>query len=94
MEHYGSGGSTLLWFQSYLSKRKQFIYVNGESSKLKDITCGVLQSSVLGPLLFLIYINDLPNISNKSEFFSFADDTNIYYENESVEKLKKNAINH
>ena len=88
MEYYGIRGSALLWFQSYLSKRKQFIFVNGENSELKDITSGVPQGSVLGPLLFLIYINDLPNISNKLDFYLFADDTNIYYENESLEKLE------
>ena len=59
----------------------------GETSQLKDITCDVPQRSVLGPLLFLIYINDLPNISEVLQFFLFADDTNIYYEAESPEKL-------
>ena len=69
--------------------RKQYVFFNGESSDLKPITCGVLQGSVLGPLLFLIYINDLPNISNKLKFFLFADDTNIYFESDSLFKLEK-----
>ena len=56
MEHYGVRGSTLQWFKSYLSYRKQYVYINGECSELKQISCGVPQGSVRGPLLFLIYI--------------------------------------
>ena len=80
LEHYGIRGCTLEWFRSYLSDRKQYVFVNGSSSNLLSITCGVPQGSVLGPLLFLIYINDLPNASKKLTFYLFADDTNIYYE--------------
>ena len=77
------------WFQSYLSDRKQYVDINGKSSDLLDITCGVPQGSVLGPLLFLIYINDLPNISNILNFYLFADDTNIYYESSSLDNLER-----
>ena len=87
MEHYGVRDIALEWFKSYLNNRKQYVYINGETSQLKDISCGVPQGSVLEPLLFLIYINDLPNISKVLHFFLFADDTNIYYEAESPEKL-------
>ena len=87
LEHYGVRGS--IWFKSYLSNRKQYVYLNGITSSLRDITCGVLQGSVLGPLLFLLYINDLPNISKICNFYLFADDTNIYYENDSLEEIEK-----
>ena len=77
------------WFQSYLSDRKQYVDINGKSSDLLNITCGVPQGSVLGPLLFLIYINDLPNISKILNFYLFADDTNIYYESSSLDNLER-----
>ena len=88
MEHYGIRGVAHDWFKSYLTNRKQFVFLNGEYSELANITCGVPQESVLGPLLFLIYINDLPNISKVLNFYLFADDTNIYSEAETLNKLE------
>ena len=89
LEHYGVRGVIYNWFKSYLSGRTQYVFYNGESSSLKEISCGVPQGSVLGPLLFLIYINDLPNISEKLQFFLFADDTNIYYESHDLQYMEK-----
>ena len=92
LEHYGIRDIALTWFKSYLSNRKQYTFLNGISSPILSINCGVPQGSVLGPLLFLIYINDLPNISKKLTFFLFADDTNIFYESKSKLKLEKFLI--
>ena len=87
LEHYGIRGTSLDWFESYLSNRKQYVSVNGASSDYLIVTCGVPQGSVLGLLLFLIYINDLPLSSSKLAFYLFADDTNIYCESESLTQL-------
>ena len=79
----------LKWFQSHLIDRKQYVSINDQSSELLLNNCGVPQGSVLGPLLFLIYINDLPNISKILNFYLFADDTNIYYESDSLNELER-----
>ena len=89
LEHYGVRGAPLKWFESYLSNRKQYVYYNGVASEVLTITCGVPQGSVLGPLLFLVYINDLPNISDKLDFFLFADDTNIYFESDDLVTMER-----
>merc|ERR1712148_57952 len=75
--------------RSYLTDRKQFVSLNSTNSSTLPITHGVPQGSVLGPLLFLLYINDLPNISKKLDFFLFADDTNIYFEANTLSQLEK-----
>jgi hypothetical protein len=87
LERYGVRGNQLLWFKSYLESRSQCVYCNGSFSALKAIKYGVPQGSNLGPLLFLIYINDLPNVSSKLYFILFADDTNVFYSHSSLETL-------
>ena len=89
MEHYGIKDMALAWFKSYLTDRKQFVSLDGVDSNIKFISCGVPQGSVLGPLLFLLYINNLPNISKHLKFFFFADDTNIYYVANDLKNLEK-----
>ena len=79
LEHYGIRGSALNWFASYLSGRSQFVDFNGYRSSTCQIRCGVPQGSILGPLLFLIYINDICNVSKVLDFILFADDTNIFF---------------
>ena len=89
LEHYGIRGVALDWFTSYLSGRRQYVSVNGHTSAKLEITCGVPQGSVLGPLLFLIYINDLLNVSKYLSFYLFADDTNIYFKSHDLAHLQK-----
>ena len=77
------------WFKSYLSNRKQFVSINGYDSGLAEIKCGVPQGSVLGPLLFLLYINDLNQAIKFCKVHHFADDTNLLYLGKSIKKLNK-----
>ena len=78
LEAYGIRGIPLNWFQSYLSNRKQYVELDGIKSQNQTIFCGIPQGSTLRPLLFLIYINDLPNSSEKLSFKIIADDTNVF----------------
>ena len=75
LEHFR--GIVLEWFKNYLSNRKQYVSYNSYKSQLKDIVCGVLQGSILGPLLFVLYVNDITSTSNILDFILFADDTSI-----------------
>ena len=87
MYAYGIRGTALNWFQSYLSNRSQYVLNNDSSSTLQPITFGVPQGSVLGPLLFLIYINDMPSMSTVLSYILFADDTTGLYSSPSLEDL-------
>ena len=84
LEYYGICGVAKEWFSSYLRNRKQFVSINNTCSSYLDITCGVPQGSVLGPLLFLIYINDFQRCSSKLDFHLFADDSNLFYASKSL----------
>ena len=77
--HYGIRGITHDWFASYLTNRKQYVLINNTDSSFESINCGVSQGSILGLLLFLIYINDIINCSKFFKFILFADNTNIFY---------------
>ena len=79
LSHYGIRGGALEWFRDYLKNRQQYVSINNHDSQLKLISCGVPQGSLLGPLLFILYINDIQKSSQVLSFICFADDTNLFY---------------
>ena len=87
LQFYGLRGLPLQWFRSYLLNRKQYVVVDGVESEYANVDIGVPQGSVLGPLLFLIYINDVINSSKLLTFSLFADDTVVLYSNKDVSLL-------
>ena len=89
LEYYGVREISNKWFASYLSNRKQFVSINGYKSNLADVKCGVPQGSILGPLLFLIYINELHAAIKYSEVHHFAEDTNLLSFNSCVKSINK-----
>ena len=89
LETYGFRGLANNWFSSYLSKRKQYVHISGKDSDYREIKHGVPQGSVLGPILFLLYINDLSNAIIYCRIYNFADDTAILYTEEDPRRLKK-----
>ena len=89
LELFGISGVTLNWFKSYLSELKQCCVIKECTSQVRYITCGVPQGSILGPLLFLICINDLPACLRFSTARMYADDTNITVSSKSTTRLHK-----
>ena len=78
LQHYGIRGIALNYFSNYLANRKQYVSIDGAQSKLASVVCGVPQGSILGPILFLLYINDLNSVSSILKTIMFADDTNLF----------------
>ena len=89
LQLYGIRGHLLDWFRSYLQNRKQYIHINDTNSNFGSISCGVPQGSILGPLLFILYINDIYNISHLMHTILFADDTTILIESNHVSTALK-----
>ena len=88
LNYYGLRGKVNDLIKSYLSNRKQYVSINGFDSEVRDIVCGVPQGSSLGPLLFLIYINDFHFCLNESSSGHFADDTYMLYGSKSLQTIE------
>ena len=93
LNFYGIRGIALEWFKNYLTNRSQFVFYRDTHSANCSVTCGVPQGSVLGPLLFIIYTNDLPHSLTHSNCILFADDTTIYYTSNDKTTLQRNIEN-
>ena len=77
------------WFESYLSNKEQVVKIDNVLSEKRYISCGVPQGSILGPILFLLYINDIKNSSLILNFFLFADDRSTLLINKDIEEIEK-----
>ena len=87
LDHMGIRGLTYKWISDYLSDRSQYVNDDGHKSDCKNISCGVPQGSILGPLLFLLYINDIANVSSVLFSILFADDTNALASGNDLSEL-------
>ena len=88
LNYCGFRGIVNQWFSSYLSNRTQTTEIGSRISSKLNINCGVPQGSVLGPLLFLLYINDIQYCSSKLQFFLFVDDTTTLYAHKDLKTLE------
>ena len=84
---YDIRGVAYDWIESYLEERKQYVSFNKHDSRTMDIKCGVPQGSILGPLLFLIYVSDRSNVSSISFTLLFSDDTNVFVTGKNLSNL-------
>ena len=79
LENHGFKGIVIDWFKCYLNDRKQLVRYQMHDSSHETIKCGVLQGSILGPLLFILYVNNIVNITSLLELILFADDTTLLF---------------
>ena len=93
MYHYGIRGIVLEWFNDYLANRTQYVSINNTNSIILPIQCDVPQGSVLGPLLFILFINDIINTSPITKFIMFADDTNLFFKDKDLSELYQKVNN-
>ena len=87
LKAYGVRGIVLSWFEDYLRNRHQYVMFKSTTSNISTIECGVPQGSILGPLLFLVYMNDIVNASPLLTYVLFADDTNVFYSHKDLNIL-------
>ena len=84
--HYGIRGTANKWICSYLMNIYQYVTINGTNSDYMNVLCGVPQGSILGPILFILYINDMCNVSILLKPILFADDTNLFYSGKDIDE--------
>ena len=87
--HYGIRGVAFNWLEDYLNNRQHFVQFNGFNSPYSNIKCGVPQGSILGPLLSLIYVTEMYDVSKVLYFILFADDTNIFFSHKNLNFIEK-----
>ena len=87
LEHYAIRGLAKDWVCSYLDNRRQYVCINDSNSDCLDVKCGVPQGSILGPALFILYVNDMCNVSKSLKSILFADDTNLFYSGKDINEV-------
>ena len=90
LEHYGIRGKAKTWIANYLANRSQYVQFENCKSESQKIECGVPQGSILGPLLYLLYVNDITNCT-KANILSVADDTSLFVNNSNITELYEHA---
>ena len=89
LNHYGIRGVANNWLTSYLYNIQQYVNINDHESDMANVVCGVPQGSILGPKLFILYINDICNTSSLLKFILFADDTTIFWSGRDLTELSR-----
>ena len=89
MKYFSFRESVIKWFESYLSNRKFLVYIGNVFSEAGTLKCGLLQDSILGPLLFLSYVNDLSQSLSDAGCYLYANDTCLFYQHEDDKKSLK-----